>query len=526
MTATIGPDASVGVESAQGLERSRELVLGAVLERAAARWPNRVALVLADQRLTFAELNDRANALAAYLSARGVHQGDRIAVLLPNSVEHIDSFFAAARIGAIWVPVNIRLAKAELVHVIQHSASVALITDDTRWGALSEELDTVRTTLLVDGAGAQGAGYDDALSRFAGAAPPETVVEDSDPAIIMYTSGTTGVPKGVLIAHKSLAMNSLNRIAAVGVGDDSVLLSGLPLFHIGGINSVVPLIERGRPSVVLPTGRFTATIVAHLAAAERATILTFVPAQYEELVKLDEGVFDTTGIRSAVWGASPASRELLEAMAARFPRAATVASFGQTEVGNATFMPPGRDREKLGSVGVPAPGFDIRIVDEELNELSAGQRGEIVYRGPQVMLGYYKQPEATAEAFSGGWLHSGDVGVFDEDGFLWIVDRKKDMIISGGENIYPAEVEQALIRHPAVAEVAVVGVPDERWGETPRAFVVLQSGSDVGESELIGFCAEHIARYKLPTSLEFVEALPRNALGKVLKHQLRSEARA
>jgi fatty-acyl-CoA synthase len=504
----------------------RQLLIGALLRRSAHRWPARVAVIDGEGRWTFGELNERVNRLAAVLRARGVGRGSRVAAFLGSSAPLLETCFAAAKLGAMWVPINARLAPDEVRYQLAHSDSAALVTDVERHRAVADGL-SVPLVLTVDGEGPGAGSYEAAIAEAAGDEEPRPGVTDDDCLVVMYTSGTTGRPKGVMLSHKSVYVNTLNWIAAVGVAPTDVYVTGFPLFHIGGVVGVLPFLYLGQPSVIVPTGSFDARVVAATIIAERATVLGFVPTQFAALTDLPEEDLDPALVRRTVWGGSPASMALLQAMATRFPHADNIATFGQTEVtGNATFMPLGRDREKMGTVGLPAPGFEMRIVDEDMRDVPQGAVGELVYRGPQVMLGYLDDPEATRAAFTWGWLHSGDLVVADEDGYLSVVDRKKDMIISGGENISSAEVENVLAEHPSVAETAVIGVPDPRWGEVPKALVVVRPGTMVTAAELVDFCAQHLARFKRPRSVAFVPSLPRNAVGKLLKRELRARHEA
>jgi acyl-CoA synthetase (AMP-forming)/AMP-acid ligase II len=295
-----------------------------------------------------------------------------------------------------------------------------------------------------------------------------------------------------------------------------VWLSGQPLFHIGGINGMLPFLALGAKAVVTPTTGFDPEAAVRLMERHDVTMCIFVPTQWDQVCEVPQ----RTRLRVAMWGAAPATRETLEALSRTYPGVDIVSAYGQTEMSGATTLLKGADAtRKAGSVGLPMRDVKLRVVDDAMLDVGPHQVGEIVYRGPFVMQGYWNDAEATAEAFAGGWFHSGDLATRDEEGYLRLVDRKKDMIVSGGENIYPAEVERVLREHPAVADVAIVGVPHPRWGETPVAFVV---GAEVASSELIEHCRLHLAGYKKPTAIHFVPALPRNAAGKVLKRALRA----
>ncbi|GAA0944133.1 long-chain-fatty-acid--CoA ligase [Actinocorallia libanotica] len=488
--------------------------------------PEAVALRFEGASTTWAELDRRIRALAGGLHARGVRRGDRVAVLMTNRPEFVETVVAANLLGAIAVPVNFRLSAAEAAYIVADSGARVLVAD----GGLAPLTAAVRASgdsglaCLVAGEPVDGAErYEDVLAE--AAEPPAVPVDERDTALIMYTSGTTGRPKGAMLSHLNLLMQSFTLIRAWRLfGDDEVNLCASPLFHIGAIGSVAPMLMVGATTVILPSGRFDAAAVLELIESEQVTSAFLVPAQWQLLCAEPSAPRRAGSLRTISWGAAPATVTLLERMAEVFPHAANVAVFGQTEMSPVTCaLEAGDALRKIGSVGRPVATVAARIVDAGMKDVAPGEVGEIVYRGPSTMAGYWNDPQATAEAFEGGWFHSGDLVRADEEGFLYVVDRKKDMIISGGENIYCAEVENALAAHPAVAEVAVVGVPHDRWGETPLAVVVPAAGAQAPTAaELAEWCRERLASYKRPTAVVAVAELPRNASGKVLKHELRA----
>jgi fatty-acyl-CoA synthase len=491
------------------LDESRRLVLPELTGRACRSRPDHPALVFGGQVLTHAELHDRAARLASVLSAGGVSPGDRVGLLLHNRIEFVEALLACHRMAAIAVPINFRLAPEEIDYILVDSGAVALITDTTR------EAD-VRMTLEI------GPDYQAAVA----AASPRRETPgllDDDVALMCYTSGTTGRPKGALLTHANLVASTLSWIHEMRAGQDDVWLSGQPLFHIGGINGLLPFLVLGATVIITPSTTFDPEAMLGLIEARGVTMCIFVPTQWAAICASDSVTkVDPEQLRVAMWGASPAPRHTLEAMGYAFPRAAIVSAYGQTEMSGATTLLKGPDStRKMGSVGRPMLGVELRVVDDDLREVPAGEVGEVVYRGPNVMAGYHERPEATRDAFAGDWFHSGDLARFDDEGYLWLIDRKKDMIISGGENVYPAEVERVLLDHPAVAEAAVIGVPHPRWVETPVAFVVTNGQAGPGEGELIAHCRQHLAGYKKPSAILLVQELPRNAAGKVLKRELR-----
>jgi fatty-acyl-CoA synthase len=490
------------------------------VERHAHRIPDRVALKFEGRATTYAGLHRRIRALAAGLSERGVGQGDRVAVLMANRAEFVESLLAVNLLGAIAVPVNFRLSAGEVAHIVRDSGARLLFVDANLAAAAPAD-PSVRC--VVVGEPWEGAeAYEDV---FTDSAPPVVAIDERDIALIMYTSGTTGAPKGAMLSHLNLLMQSLTLIRGWRLfSEDEVNLCASPLFHIAAIGSVAPMLLIGATIVIMPSGQFRAGAVLDLVEGEQVTSMFLVPAQWQVLCADPGAPSRARSLRTIGWGAAPASVSLLEEMAVTLPDAANVAVFGQTEMSPVTCMLDSRDaRTKIGSVGRPVPTVVARIVDDAMNDVEPGQVGEIVYRGPNTMTGYWNNPEATAEVFEGGWFHSGDLVRADEDGFIYVVDRKKDMIISGGENIYCAEVENVLAGHPAIGEVAVIGAKHARWGQTPVAIVIpADPASPPTLDDLAAWCRGRLASYKKPTVLVVVDSLPRNASGKVLKHQLRA----
>jgi fatty-acyl-CoA synthase len=514
---------------AGALVRSRRLVLGEILARNARRQPAKVALVFQDQSLTFAELDCRVNRLANALTARGVTHGDKVAVVMFNSLEMVESYFACQKLGACPVPVNFRLTPAEIAYVLQSSESVAAITDlDLVAGVLeaTAAVDSVRFVFSTGPTDSIGTAeqYESVLAESVETIP-DVLVDEDDIAFLMYTSGTTGLPKGAMLTHQNLVMNTLNWVSEMEATGEDVWLSGLPLFHIGGVNGILPFIYLGGTSVITASTNFDPAQSLQLLEKHKVTMCYFVPTQWQQICSLPQvDSVDTSLLRRALWGASQAPPSTLELLTSTFPSVGIVNAFGQTEMSsNTCFLKADDAIRKMGSVGLPAVNVEVRIVDPQGREVAPGRVGEIVYRGPTVMVGYFKNDKATAQAFLGGWFHSGDLVRQDDEGFIYVVDRIKDMIISGGENIYPAEVERAFEGHPAVAEVAVIGVPHPRWVETPVAIVVTRGAEPPAPQEVLEYVKGRLASYKKPSSVIYVDELPRNPSGKILKRELRDE---
>jgi fatty-acyl-CoA synthase len=457
--------------------------------------PDRAALIFGAETRTHAGLHEHAGRLATVLETDGVGRGDRVALLLHNGFEFVEALLAIHMLGAVAVPINFRLTADEIAYILRDSGATALIE----------------------------AGFHE--ERVA-AAPPRTgqaALTQDDPALMCYTSGTTGRPKGAVLTHGNLVASTRSWIGEMGAGPDDVWLSGMPLFHIGGINGLLPFLALGATSVVTPTTGFDPAAAIERIERHGVTMCIFVPTQWDEICACDQVQrMDRERLRVAMWAASPATRATLERLGRTFPSAAIVSAYGQTEMSGATTLLKGPDAtRKMGAVGKPMRGVELRVVNEQLRDVPTGEVGEVVYRGPNVMAGYHGNPDATTEAFAGGWFHSGDLARLDDEGYLWLVDRKKDLIISGGENVYPAEVERVLREHPAVADAAVVGVPHPRWVETPIAFVV--PSAEATEEELIAHCRARLAGFKKPSAVIQLHELPRNAAGKVLKRKLREE---
>ena len=497
-----------------------------------ARWarvtPESLFLVDAGTgaRRTYAMSDDRITRLANALADSGVVPGDRVAVLGLNSADLLESAIAAIRAGAICVPVNFRLVADEVAYALNDSGAVAVVVDAALSSTLEkarEQAPTVRRVVTIGG---------DLEDVLAGASVDyrELPNSDDDTALIMYTSGTTGRPKGAMLSHRNLYLHSFSNISTNGgPGGPEVGMSAAPMFHIAGISFAHIIATAGGTIVIPRSSGFDPVETLDLLEHEKVTSCFCVPAQWAAVCAVP-GIAerDMSALTRISWGAAPASTSLLRTLIDTFPGALVSTAFGQTECSPVTTLLRGEESlRKIGSIGIPMATVEVRVVDEEMNDVPRGEVGEIVYRGPLVMSGYWNKPEETAEAFRGGWFHSGDLVRQDSDGYYYVVDRKKDMIISGGENIYCAEVENVLAGHPGIADVALIGVPDPKWGETPLAIVVPADPADPPTVESIEvYCREHLAGYKRPRRIAVVDALPRNPSGKVLKTVLRERNQA
>lgn len=500
------------------------------LDRHALMQPDTPALRFMGNTVTWLQLRQRVSALADALSRRGVSFGDRVLVLMLNRPEFVESVLAANMLGAIAVPVNFRLTPPEIAFLVEDCTARVLITEPVLTGVATgvRQSTSLLETIVVAGEANPGdglLGYEDLINE--PGQPHQPVDIDNDaPALIMYTSGTTGHPKGAVLTHTNLFGQAMTAIYTAGTSVNDVGFIGVPFFHIAGVGNLLPGMVLGIPTVIHPLGAFDPGQLLDVLAAEKVTGIFLVPAQWQAVCAEQQARPRDVRLRAMSWGAAPASDTLLRQMAETFPGTQILAAFGQTEMSPVTCMLLGEDAiRKLGSVGKVIPTVAARVVDENMNDVPIGEVGEIVYRAPTLMSGYWNNAQATAEAFAGGWFHSGDLVRMDSEGYIWVVDRKKDMIISGGENIYCAEVENVLAAHPDIVEVAVIGRADDKWGEVPIAVAAVRQGATPGLrlEDLDEFLTERLARYKHPKGLQVVDALPRNPAGKVLKTELRKQ---
>jgi fatty-acyl-CoA synthase len=501
------------------------LSLNAALEHHAARAPDRVLARYRDRTCTYREMVDRAAALASGLRAQGVQPGDVVALLAYNCIELLETIVAANHLGAIAMPINWRLSGPEVRYILEHSEARALVADDdlvaTAEAAVAP-MGQPPARIVIGAAAADGWLAFDAL-RDPATAAPRVPVKGDDVHRLMYTSGTTGRPKGVMITHANLAWKSHAHVLELGFTDADVGLACGPLYHVGALDlTTTTLIAVGATTIVHRT--FDAAAVVDEIERSRVTTVWLAPAMVNAIMALpDVESRDLSSVRVIVNGGEKMPIPLIERIQRAFPSAWFADAYGLTEtVSGDTFLDRDHLIAKLGSVGRPCPFVELEIWDEDGRSQPADTPGEVVLRGPKVFSGYWRDAGATAAAFAGGWFHTGDVGMRDADGYLFIVDRLKDLIISGGENIAGSEVERVLYEHPAVLEAAVVGRPDARWGEVPVAYVALRPDADATADQLIEHCRGQLARFKVPTAVTFVDALPRNPSGKVLKRELRA----
>ncbi|MCP3935117.1 MAG: long-chain fatty acid--CoA ligase [Actinomycetia bacterium] len=474
---------------------------------------------------TYADLNRRIDAMAAYLTSLGIGRGDRVGVLAHNGVEFFDIQFACARTGSICVLLNWRLTVPELEYILNDSSPMLLI-HDTEFADAAAELQrrcSIDALLAIDG-GTPDSPYEQAMAEFDGQAADPVALTHDDVITIMYTSGTTGLPKGAMITHGMNFWNCVNLGIPAGLGLDTVHLNILPLFHTGGLNCYSnPVLHAGGTVVLLKTFEPGETLRVLGDPTQGITHFFAVPAPYQFMMQHPD--FDDTDLsrlKIAGVGGAPCALTIMERWTERGVLLAQ--GFGMTETSPACiFLDPGDALRKIGSTGKALLHTEYRIVAEDGADCAPDEVGELWLAGPNITPGYWNRPDATQDAFEGRWLKTGDAARVDAEGFVYIVDRWKDMYISGGENVYPAEVENVLYQIPGVTEAAVIGVPHDRWGEVGLAVLAVEPGATVDRKTVIEHCVERLAKFKVPNDITIVEALPRNATGKVLKRDLREE---
>ncbi|MBC8170831.1 MAG: long-chain fatty acid--CoA ligase [Anaerolineae bacterium] len=505
------------------------MFVGDFLGRRALYTPDTLAVVDAGKvphrSFTYSELNNRANRFANWLrDGADIQKGDRVAILAHNGVEYLDTFFACGKLGAMMVGLNWRLHPRELLTLLEQTTPKVLIYSDEFKAAIetvAAEHTSIQHFVHLEGRGIAGSrDFEKTLSDSILRPVITESVTEEDIACLIFTGGTTGTPKGAQISYRMIAWNTLNTIIH-DLQHGDVTVNTFPLFHTGGLLVyTMPLLILG--GTVVLTRKFDAEQVLDLLEDYAATVYAGVPTTYQMMTQAHNWASaDLSNLRFCTSGGAPLPVRLVEQFrdekGVQFKQ-----GFGMSEFGPGVFALASEDAiRKAGSIGRPNFFVDARVVDENNEPVQPGTVGELVLRGPSMSSGYFNNPEASAKSVDeAGWFHTGDLAVMDEGQYYYIVDRKKDMYISGGENIYPAEIEQVLYLHPAVELCAVVGVPDSRWGEVGKAFIVLKSGNPVSAEDLMAHMHHHLAGYKVPKTIEFVDELPISAAGKILKRQL------
>jgi acyl-CoA synthetase (AMP-forming)/AMP-acid ligase II len=499
--------------------------------------PDRHAIVFDDRRMTFGELADRVSRLANGLADLGVGAGDRVAVMQVNCNEHIESYFATAKLDAIFVPINFRARSEELSFMLNDSGVKAIILGQRYQDMLRQvkpELTTLEHQITLEAPADDFVSYEDLIAnssdeeRFPAA-------DGDDVTIIMFTAGTTGTPKGVMLSHNSFSSYILANVEPVDMEVAEKNILTVPLHHIAGVQAVMAAIYGGRTLVL--QRQFDEEGWMKLVQDEQVNRAMMVPTMLKRLMDQPSfGSYDLSSLRVITYGAAPMPLEVIKKAIVEFPDTRFINAFGQTETASTiTMLPPDaheiregdpdydQKMKRLGSIGKPLPDVEVRIVDEDGHDVALGENGEIVARGERLMKGYWNREEATRETLRGGWLYTGDLGYWDDEGFIFLSGRAKDFLKRGGEMIAPEEVEQIIMSHPAVDEAAIIGVPDIEWGERVRAIVVRKPGMELTMEEVVEHCRPRMAGFKRPEDVIFIEELPRNPMGKVLKRVLREE---
>lgn len=508
------------------------MYIGDWMERGERYFPDALAVVDVAKkdagRFTYREMNRRANRLAGFLrDSAGISRGDRVGILAMNGVEFLDAFFACGKLGAVLVPFNWRSHPREIAELVEQTGpKVMIFGDDFRAGVseIAPSCKGVSTWMHLDGPGIEGSlPYGETLERREVFPVKNDAVSDEDIVCLLFTGGTTGLPKGAKISYRMIAWNTLNTVIhELSRGD--VTITHTPMFHTGALFVyTLPLLTLGGTVVIMR--KWTADDMIELIEREKATVLFCVPTQYQMMMQSSRfATAKLSSLRFLTSGGAPLPipiiREYRDKHGVPFKQ-----GFGMTEFGPGIFsMDPEFAETKAGSIGKPNYFIDARIVDDDNRPLPVGEVGELVLKGPSACSGYFNNPEASRAAVDAdGYFHTGDMARVDDDGFFYIADRKKDMFISGGENVYPAEIEKVLYEHPAVGQCAVIGMPDEKWGEVGRAVVVTKPGASATEEEILAFCRNGLAKYKVPKSVLFVEAMPISAAGKILKRELKEK---
>lgn len=487
--------------------------------------PHKTAVIFEEQKINYREVNERVNRVANALLKAGVRKGDRVGALLYNSPEFIDIYFALAKIGAIFVPLNWRLAGPEIEYQVKDSGSMLLIFDKDFTGTIESIYSSPSSELNnYVCLGMSGPAWAENYEKFVGeVSATEPIIEEEvapeDPQMIMYTSGTTGIPKGALLSHRKTFYNTLNAVLYFDMTSKDVMLVVMPLFHSGGLNiAAVPILYMGGTAVIQKS--FDPSQTLSLIEKHKITLCMMVPTMLNFMLK--QGNIDRyylSSLKTLMVGGEPLALSMIKAYLDRGIPVRQV--FGQTETSIQLWLSEEDAVRKIGSIGKPVFHADVKVFNKDGKEVAPGEMGEIVLKGPIQMMGYWKDPVQTAETIRNGWLHTGDLATVDEEGFVYMVDREKDMYISGGENVYPAEIERVLGENLKILEVAVIGVPDEKWGEVGKALIVLKDGEKMTKEEAIGFLKGKIAKYKIPKHVEFTAEFPKTASGKIKKTELR-----
>ncbi|HEY46122.1 MAG: long-chain fatty acid--CoA ligase [Anaerolineae bacterium SM23_ 63] len=507
------------------------LNLGQILKVNAKKFPKTVALKDRYRKFTYPEVNRRVNQLAHSLLALGLSKGDKVAVLLENSIEIVEVYLATAKTGIVIVPINFRLAGSEVAYIVNNSDAQAMIVHDEFTpcvNSIKPELKNITSNrYIVVGERLNGYREYEAFIKPSPESEPEIKVDPQDTWILIYTSGTTGKPKGVVRSHEShIAFYLINAID-FGFNEHDVCLNVMPLCHINSTFFTFTFTYIGGSAYIHPARSFQAEEILEIIEREKISFISLIPTHYSLLLNAQEEITkrDVRSIRKLLCSSAPARKDMKLAVMEFFPGVELYEAYGSTEAGIVTVLKPEDQLRKLGSIGFESLGTDfVKIMDEDGNEVGVGEIGELYSRGPMLFDEYYKMPEKTTASFKGGWFSAGDMARRDEDGYFEIVDRKDNLIITGGEHVYPSEVEKVIGSHPDVLDVAIIGLPDEIWGEAVTAFIIPKDlSAPPDEKEIISFCGDKIAKFKRPKEVRLIseEEMPRTGSGKILHRALR-----
>ena len=512
------------------------------LEITSAICPDRAAIIFEGKKHSFAELDERSSRLANALSKLGVHKGDRIAILQVNCNQYVEAYFATAKLGGIFVPLNFRAKADELTHMLSNAEASVLFVGDRYVdlaNSMRPNLPTMKHYICIGGKVEGMLSFDELLASGSPEQGTFAEIDDDDPTVLMYTAGTTGLPKGVPQSHSSYSFYVLQNVNPPDPEIAESNLLTMPLYHVAGVQAMLAAIYGGRTIALMK--QFETKEWLETAQREKVTRAMLVPTMLKRIVEdPDFDTYDLSSLRVITYGAAACPLEVLKKTIERFPGRALINAFGGTETSSTIAMLRAEDQIVTGketeeekekkfkrlatSIGIPLDDVEVQIRDEEGRALPTGEIGELIVRGPRIMKGYWKDEEKTKKAFTAdGWYRTGDKGYLDEEGYIYLCGRADDMIVRGGENISPEEVENVLYAHPKVGEAAVIGVPDPEWGSEPMAVVVLKKGETATPEEIMEFCRERLAGFKRPRAVVFVDELPKTSTGKVVRKALREQ---
>ncbi|WP_144552466.1 long-chain-fatty-acid--CoA ligase [Bacillus sp. X1(2014)] len=492
------------------------------LKKSAARFPNRTAYTFLNQSKTYAELDKLVDCASISLHDAGIRKGDRVALILGNCPEFVIAYFGILRAGAVVVPINPVYTSAEIAYILSNSQAMAVIAHSSLEPAITsvkKKLEHLKMVIYTDSIGSEWPW--ERLVQESKEVFESPSIAEGDLAVILYTSGTTGKPKGAMLSHRNLASNAAAMSQLAEFTEEDRIIAVLPMFHVFSIATCINIpIASGAAIVIVP--KFSPTDVINTIRSEKATIFAGVPTMFSFLLQVPGAMAeDFSSIRACFSGGASIPVELLHRFEKKY-KVHVLEGYGLSETAPVTAFNPLRGTRKPGSVGIDIPEVKNKVVDPNGVEVSRGEIGELIVKGPNVMMGYLGMQEATSSVLKDGWFYTGDLARMDEEGYIYIVDRKKDMILVGGYNVYPREVEEVLYQHPAIVETAVIGIPDKEYGEIVKAFVVTND-EGITMNDILYFCQDKLAKYKLPRQVEFMQELPKNSTGKILRRALRVE---